>query len=39
MEDDEERTTLELPAAEPCELDEYDRMEILLLWAPVVGEA
>lgn len=37
--DEEERDTLELPAVEPVELDEEERIEILLEWAPVVGYA
>lgn len=39
MDEDEadERTTVELPAGEPVELDEDERAEVLLEWAPVVG--
>ena len=36
---EEDRDTLELPAADEYELDEEEKIEVLLDWCPVVGQA
>jgi hypothetical protein len=39
VDEEDERITLELPAEEPCDLDEQEQLELLLELAPVVGYA